>query len=127
MSMRPLAEYLQGSFIDSERFLILWRRGPLLQELGVVEDCLWGGYFELKHPLIGFLGQLSMPKVLKKVNVEGPDFKVCMKATHPLTGIFFFFHFGWPRALASMLKDLPCGLVVSVAQMHFSPCAINVC
>jgi hypothetical protein len=45
--MRPLAEYLKCSLIDSERFLILWRRGPLLQELGVVEDCLRGCYFEL--------------------------------------------------------------------------------
>lgn len=70
MSMRPLAEYLQCSFIDSERFLILRRRGPLLQELRVVEDCLWRGYFEVKHLLIGFFGQLSMSKVLKKVNIE---------------------------------------------------------
>ena len=103
MSVRPFAEHLKCSFIDPERFLILWRRGPLLQELGVVEDCLRCGYFELKHFLIGFLGKLSMSKVLKKVNIEGPDLKVCVKATHPLTGIFLFFHFGRPRALAGML------------------------
>jgi hypothetical protein len=103
MGMRPFAEHLQCSFIDPEGFLILWRRGPLLQELGVVEDCLWGGYFEFKHLLIGFLSQLSMSKVLKKINIEGPDLKVCVKATHSLTGIFLFFRFCRPRALAGML------------------------
>jgi hypothetical protein len=44
-----------------------------------------------------------MSKVFKKVNIKGPDLKVCMKATHPLAGIFLFFHFGRTRALAGML------------------------
>lgn len=99
----------------------------LFQEVGVIDNGLWGGNPQLEYPLVHGAGLLQSADALDEINVETPKFPALVYSLLRGQSLIEVVDGALLRRLGSLSHDCDRFVEVVVAKLQFSPFNPHIC